>query len=70
MMIKSLAAREIFRRCSQVKKQLWGRELWSNGYFASTVGKYGAKTTIAKDVKGQGQNYQQLHKDWQLSLFE
>lgn len=69
-MIKSLTAREIFRRCPQVKKQLWGGEFWTDGYFASTVGKHGDETTIARYVKGQGQEYQQLHKDWQLSLFE
>ena len=25
----------------QVKKRLWGGEFWSDGYFASTVGKHG-----------------------------
>jgi len=39
--IKSLTAREIFRRCPHVKKKLWGGEFWSDGYFASTVGKHG-----------------------------
>src|SRR6185312_7853439 len=28
--IKSITAREIFRRCPQVKKQLWGGEFWSD----------------------------------------
>jgi putative transposase len=37
-MIKSITAKEIFRRCPQVKKQLWGGEFWSSGYFVSTVG--------------------------------
>ena len=40
-MIKSLTAREIFKRCPRVKKQLLGGEFWADGYFASTVGKYG-----------------------------
>jgi REP element-mobilizing transposase RayT len=40
-MIKSITAKEIFRRCPQVKKQLWGGEFWSSGYFVSTVGKHG-----------------------------
>lgn len=40
-MIRSLTAREIFQRCPEVKKQLWGGEFWSDGYFASTVGKHG-----------------------------
>jgi REP element-mobilizing transposase RayT len=37
-MIKSITAREVFRRCPQVKKQLWGGEFWTDGYFAITVG--------------------------------
>jgi len=36
--LKSLTAREVFLRCPHVKKQLWGGEFWSDGYFASTVG--------------------------------
>lgn len=28
-MIKSITAREIFKRCPTVKKQLWGGEFWS-----------------------------------------
>jgi REP element-mobilizing transposase RayT len=69
MMLKSLTAREIFRRCPQVKQQLWGGEFWSDGYFASTVGKYGDERMIASYVKNQGQEYMQLHRDEQLSIF-
>ncbi|MCU7816998.1 MAG: IS200/IS605 family transposase [Candidatus Thiodiazotropha sp. (ex Rostrolucina anterorostrata)] len=68
-MIKSLTAREVFRRCSQVKEQLWGGEFWSDGYFASTVGKHGDEEMISKYVKGQGGNYQKLYTDHQLALF-
>ena len=46
-LLKSLTAREIFRQCPQVKKQLWGGEFWTDGYFASTVGKHGSESTIA-----------------------
>ena len=68
--IKSLTAREIFRRCPQVKKMLWGGEFWSDGYFASTVGKHGNETVIGDYVKGQGGGeYQKLHSSPQLSLF-
>ncbi len=38
--IKSVTARQIFRQCPQVKKQLWGGEFWTDGYFTSTVGKH------------------------------
>jgi putative transposase len=52
--IKSITAREIFKLQPQVKKQLWGGEFWSDGYFASTVGKHGDEDTIGKYVKNQG----------------
>jgi REP element-mobilizing transposase RayT len=67
--IKSLTAREIFKRCPQVKKQLWGGEFWSDGYFASTVGKHGDEGMIEKYVKQQGKQYLKLHENHQLSLF-
>ena len=68
-MIKSITAREIFKRCMEVKKQLWGGEFWSNGYFASTVGKHGNEQTISAYVKEQGGTYKNLHRDFQLVLF-
>jgi len=68
-MIKSLTAREIFRRCPRVKKQLWGGEFWTDGYFASTVGKYGDEAMIRNYVKNQGKEYTKLHSDHQLALF-
>ncbi len=67
--IKSITAREIFRLCPAVKKQLWGGEFWSDGYFASTVGRHGDEDTIKKYVQNQGQEYQILHEDRQLALF-
>ncbi len=68
-LLKSLTAREIFQRCPQVKKQLWGGEFWTDGYFASTVSKHGNETTIANYVKAQGRTYDQLHENRQLALF-
>ena len=47
-MIKSLTAREVFKRCPQVKKQLWGGEFWTDGYFASTVGKHVNEDMVGK----------------------
>ena len=67
--IKSITAREIFRRCPQVKKQLWGGQFWTDGYFASTVGKHGNERTITNYVKQQENIYHKLHEDRQLMLF-
>ena len=68
-LIKSLTAREVFKRCPQVKKKLWGGEFWSDGYFASTVGKHGDESMIGKYVKNQGMEYSKLHEDRQLAFF-
>jgi putative transposase len=67
--IKSITAREIFKRCPQVKKQLWGGEFWTDGYFSSSVGKHGNENTITNYVKQQGNTYHKLHEDRQLMLF-
>ena len=68
-MIKSLTAREIFKQCPEVKKQLWGGEFWSDGYFASTVGKHGDEKTIARYVQNQGNTYEMIYESRQLRLF-
>ena len=44
--IKSITAREIFKRVPQVKQKLWGGEFWSDGYFISTVGQHANEDTI------------------------
>lgn len=69
-LVKSITAREIFARCPQVKKQLWGGEFWSDGYFISSVGQHGNENTIGAYVKGQGTQaqYQKLHS--QPGLFD
>ena len=67
--IKSLTAREILSKCPGVEKQLWGGEFWSDGYFASTVGKHGNEDMILNYVKKQGNEYKKLHQNLQLELF-
>jgi putative transposase len=68
-MIKSLTAREIFKKCPGVKKKLWGGEFWSDGYYASTVGKHGNEGMVKKYVEAQGIDYSSLHINNQLLLF-
>ena len=69
--IKSITAREVFRERPEVKKQLWGGEFWSDGYFVNTVSKFGNEDTISRYVREQGieQEYKVLHKSEQLALF-
>ena len=40
-----------------------------DGYFTSTVGKYGNENMIGKYVKNQGKEYKKLHEDHQLAFF-
>jgi putative transposase len=75
--IKSITAREIFRRAPEVKKKLWGGEFWSKGFFMSTVGRHADETTIANYVKHQGlsKDYKKLYgsklmpKPGQMALY-
>jgi REP element-mobilizing transposase RayT len=69
--IKSLTAREIFRRIPSVKETLWGGEFWTDGYYISTVGRAGDETAIQEYVQKQGRqkNYKKIHQD-QLRLFD
>jgi putative transposase len=68
--IKSLTAREVFQRVPTVKKQLWGGEFWSDGYYISTVGQHGSEAEIRRYVAHQGRakEYRQLHAQ-QLTLW-
>jgi REP element-mobilizing transposase RayT len=69
-MIKSLTAREIFARVPVVKKQLWGGEFWTDGYYVGTVGQSATESVIKQYIQKQGQEqeYEQLHVQ-QLKLF-
>ena len=68
--IKSITAREIFKRVPSVKKKLWGGEFWSKGYFINTVGQHGNEETITKYIQNQRKEkeYEVLYKQ-QLELF-
>ena len=52
--IKSITAKEIFRQMPEVKKQLWGGEFWSDGYYISTVGAHSSEETMKEYIKNQG----------------
>lgn len=73
--VKSITGRQIFLRHPEVKKQLWGGEIWTDGYFVNTVSKYGSEEVIKNYLQNQGKNpteYTSLHKATdieQLSFF-
>lgn len=72
--VKSITARQIFTKHPEIKKQLWGGELWTDGFFVNTVSKYGSEEIIKKYLQNQGvaEEYIQLQKTVvieQLTLF-
>ena len=59
--VKSITAREIFSRHKEIKKMLWGGNLWTSGFYANTVGQYGNEEIIKEYVKNQGKTYKRVH---------
>ena len=51
---KSITARQLFQSNPQLKKDLWGGEFWSDGYYVATVGERGNWSVVEKYVREQG----------------
>ena len=49
--IKSNSARQLFREFPSLKKRLWSGELWTDGYFARTVGDRMTREIVKKYIK-------------------
>jgi putative transposase len=64
--IKSITAREIFREVPEIKKELWGGEFWTDGYYFATVSGKGDRGIIEKYIEEQGR----ANDVKQLRLFE
>jgi putative transposase len=60
--IKSITAKKIFEAYPEVKKDLWGGEFWTRGYYVGTVGEYGDEEIISRYVKNQGRNPEEYMK--------
>ena len=63
--IKSITARQIFKQYPEIKKQLWGGELWSDGGYIGTIGDGITSYVIKNYVENQGtkeekEAYQQM----------
>ena len=64
--MKSISARETFKKYPKLKKQLWAGELWNDGYFARSVGDEVTAEIIRRYIEYQ------THEDDsnQLNMFE
>ena len=57
---KSVSAKELFRRFPTLKRDLWGGEFWTDGYYVGTVGERGNWEVVEKYIKEQGKTPQEV----------
>ena len=62
--LKSITAKELFRRHPWLRQKLWGGELWGDGYFVRSVG-----DEVTADVIRRYIRYQKKAQGEQLSLW-
>lgn len=55
-LFKSITAKHVFAAHPALKKDLWGGEFWTDGYYAATVGTGGNWAVVEKYIKNQGRN--------------
>lgn len=67
--IKSITAREIFAKHKEIKKVLWGGNLWTSGFYANTVGQFSNTEVMKMYIQNQGKDieYTKLYQG-QLNL--
>jgi len=58
--LKSVSAREVFQRHPALREELWGGELWSDGYFVRSVGDEVTADVIRRYIKLQHEDQLRL----------
>ena len=51
--MKSISAKKVFQEFPQVKDELWGGELWNDGYFVRSTGDKVTSEVIRKYIRYQ-----------------
>lgn len=66
--IKSISARTMFSQYPQLKKRLWGGELWKDGYYIGTIGETQTEARIRDYIIRQENKHTETNLK-QLKLF-
>ncbi len=53
-MFKSITARQLFQRFPALRRELWGGEFWSDGYYLATISERGNWKIVEQYVANQG----------------
>jgi putative transposase len=64
--MKSISAREVFKKYPDLRKQLWAGELWNDGYFVRSVGDKVTADVIRRYIEYQAHEDDSL----QLNMFD
>jgi putative transposase len=64
--MKSISAREVFKKFPKLREQLWAHELWNDGYFVRSVGDKVTSDIIRKYIEYQTHE----NSSSQLKMFE
>ena len=64
--MKSISAREVFKKYPKLRKQYWAGELWNDGYFVRSVGDNVIADVIRKYIEYQTHE----ENSSQLKMFE
>ena len=64
-MFKSITAKQLFLRFPELKKELWGGQFWSDGFYIATVSERGNWAAVERYVANQGKT---IGKSQQLRL--
>ena len=51
--MKSISAREVFKKFPKLRQQFWAHELWNDGYFVRSVGDMVTSDIIRKNIEYQ-----------------
>jgi putative transposase len=64
--LKSISARQVFKKFRKLREQFWSGELWSDGYFVRSVGGKVTADVIRRHIEYQTRE----HTSPQLPMFE
>ena len=53
--LKSISAREVFKKFPKIRKAMWSGKIWSEGYFVRSVGDKVTNEVIRKYIRYQSQ---------------
>jgi len=53
-LFKSITAKQLFKQFPELKRDLWGGEFWTDGYYVGTVSEKGNWKVVEQYVRNQG----------------